>query len=132
MFYAWNITLPKGKDTTAKTKRVLYLEKGTITRFELTFPMGCCGLVYVHVNDALYQVYPKDASYQFTGNGQTIVSSDEFEIKEEPYQLNFYGWNEDEKYDHTVTVRIQLVPAKEIIRRVIGGLSDVMKLTKPS
>ena len=45
--------------------------------------------------------------------------------------MQFYGWNTDDTYNHTVTVRIQLVPAREIIRRVIGGLSDVMKLTKP-
>ena len=131
MFYAWNVELPFGKIEASKTKLVLQLEKGTVTRFELTFPSGCANLVFVHVNDALHQVYPKDPDYQFIGNGVTVYSSDEYEIKEEPYTLQFYGWNTDEKFNHTVTVRIQLVPAKEILHRVVGGLSAVMKITKP-
>ena len=76
MFYAWNLELPFGKTEATQTKLILELEKGTITRFEITFPHGCAGLVYVHVNDALHQVYPKNPDYQFSGNGQTIMSSD--------------------------------------------------------
>lgn len=131
MFYAWNVTLPYGKTAANKTKLELLLEKGTITRFELTFPTGCANLAFVHVNDALHQVYPKNPDYQFTGNGITIYSTDEYEIKEPPYTLQFYGWNTDDTYPHTVTIRIQLVPAKEIMHRVLGGLSNIMKVTKP-
>lgn len=131
MFYAWNIILPYGKDIFNKTKRVLDIEKGTIIKCEVMFPSGCCGLVYVHINQALHQVYPKNPDYQFTGNGDTILSTDEYEIKEEPYQLEFYGWNTDDIYDHTVTVRIQLVPKREIIRLAIGEMLRFTRLTKP-
>ena len=131
MFYTWNFTLPCGKSAASKTKHVLDLEKGTVVRCEVMFPSGCCGLVYVHINRILHQVYPKNPDYQYRGNGETIIASDEFELKEEPYQLEFYGWNTDDTYDHTITVRIQLVPAKEILHRVVGGLSRVSRLVKP-
>ena len=132
MFYAWNITLEKDKDIFNKTKRILDLERGTIIRCDVVFPVGCCGLVHVHINQALHQVYPKNPDYQYIGNGETVVSSDEYEIKEEPFQLEFYGWNTDEKYHHTITVRIQLVPKREIIRLAIGEMLRFTRLAKPT
>lgn len=131
MFYTWDIKLPNSKTEATKTRQFLWMEKGTVTRFELTFPTGCVGLVFVHIDHALHQVYPKNPLDRLRGNGTTIIATDEYEIKEPPFALEFHGWNTDDTYDHTVTVRIQLVPAKEIIHRVIGGLTDIMKLTKP-
>jgi len=130
MFYAWNFTLPAGKDEADKTKHELYLEKGTITRCEVVFPVGCANLVFVHLNEALHQVYPKDPTYKFIGDGATISCTDEYEIKEQPFTLQFYGWNTDEIYKHTITIRIQLVPAKEILHRVVGEVMRMTKLTR--
>jgi len=131
MFYAWNFTLPVDKAEVTKTKHELRMEKGTVTKCEIVFPVGCSNLVFVHIDDALHQVYPKDPTYKFIGNGSTIVCNDEYEIKEEPYTLQFHGWNTDELYTHTITVRIQLVPAKEILHRVVGEVMRLTKLTRP-
>jgi len=131
MFYAWNFELTHNRPEALRTKQELYLEKGTVTRCEIVFPLGCANLVYVHINDVLHQVYPKDPTYKFVGNGNTISCSDEYEIKEEPYTLQFYGWNTDEIYDHVITVRIQLVPAKEILHKVVGEVLRMTKLARP-
>lgn len=131
MFYAWDIKLLNSQTELTETRQFLWMERGTITRFELTFPTGCAGLVYVHVDHALHQLYPKNPLDRLRGNGSTIIASDEYEIKEPPFALEVHGWNTDDTYDHTVTIRIQLVPAKEIIHRVIGGLTSIMKITKP-
>lgn len=132
MFYVWNFTLPFGKSAASSTKEVLDLERGTIIRCEVMFPSGCCSLVFVHINQVLHQVYPKNPDHQYTGNGETIVSSDEYEIKEEPFQLEFYGWNTDDTYNHTITVRIQLVPKREIIRLAVAEALRFTRLVKPT
>jgi len=131
MFYAWNFTLAANKAEAAKTKHELRLEKGTLTKCEIVFPVGCSNLVFVHINDALHQVYPKDPTYKFIGDGATIVCNDEYEIKETPFTLQFHGWNTDEIYDHTITVRIQLVPAKEILHRVVAEVMRITNLKRP-
>lgn len=131
MFYAWNFTLPANKTEAAKTRQDLDMEKGTITRIEIIFPVGCANLVFVHINDALHQVWPKEPQYKFIGDGATIICTDEYEVSEQPYNLQFHGWNTDEIYDHTITVRIQIVPAKEILHKVIGGIIDFAKLRRP-
>jgi len=131
MLYAWNIELTRNRTKATRQKTVLKLERGTITRFELVFPTGCCGLVYVHIDQALHQIFPKNPDYQLTGNGATIVSTDEYPIIEPPLELDFYGWNTDEIYDHTITVRIQLVPASEILTRVVSQVMRIARLKRP-
>ena len=131
MFYAWNFTLLANKTEAAKTKQELYMEKGTVTKCEIVFPVGCANLVFIHINDALHQVYPKSPDYKFIGDGAVISCNDEYEIKEQPFTLQFHGWNTDELYNHTITVRIQLVPAKEILHRVVGEVMRITKLRRP-
>lgn len=132
MFYAWNIALATEHDSASPETTILLLEKGTIIRCEVFFPSGCSGLVFVHIDQALHQVYPKNPDHQYAGNGEAIVATDEYELKEEPFQLEFYGWNTDEIYDHTVTVRIQVVPKREITRLALAEMLRFMSLKKPS
>ena len=131
MLYAWDIKLTKDRSVATPEKTILKLEKGTITRCEVVFPTGCCGLVFIHINDGLHQVWPKNPDYQLTGNGGIIASTDEYPVKEPPLELYFYGWNTDEIYDHTITVRLQIVPAKEILHKVVGAAMRITKLTRP-
>ena len=131
MYYAWNITLEKGNTAATPEKTIFKLEHGIIVRCEIVFPSGCQGLVNCHINHSLHQVYPKNPDQQYTGNGETIFASDEYELKGEPHQLEFYGWNTDEIYDHTITVRIQIVPKREITRLAIAEMLRFMNLSKP-
>lgn len=142
MFYTWNITLPINGSEAAHIKERLRLGQGTITRFELVFPVGCANLVYVYISDGAYQVYPKEMVVgipaldptrqdRFIGDGVTIVSTDEYEIKEPPLELDFHGWNTDEIYPHKITVRIQLVPAREILTKVVSQVMRITKLRRP-
>lgn len=132
MYYAWNITLTKAGSAASPEKTILAIEKGTIVRCETVFPFGCAGLVFTHINQSLHQVYPKNTDYQNTGDGETIIATDEYEIKEEPFQLEFYGWNTDDDFDHTITVRIQIIPGREITRLALAEMLRFMNLKKPS
>ena len=131
MYYAGNFTLAAAQSEATKTKEELYLEKGTITKAEIIFPVGCANLVFVHLDDALHQVWPKAPEYKFIGDGAHIVCSDEYEIKEPPFTIQFHGWNTDELYKHIITIRIQIVPAKEILHKVIGEVMKYTKLSRP-
>jgi len=132
MYYAWNFILAADQTEATKTKEELYLEKGTITRTEIIFPVGCANLVFVHLDDSLHQVWPKSPEYKFVGDGAHIVCNDEYEIKEPPFTIQFHGWNTDEIYDHTITIRIQIVPVKEILHKVIGEVMKYTKLSRPN
>ncbi len=131
MFYAWNILLTKDNSEATPSKTVLYLENGIITRCEIVFPSGCQGLVFCHINRALHQVYPKNPDHQYAGNGEVIIANDEYELNDEPFQLEFFGWNTDEIYDHTITVRIQIVPKREITRLALGEMLRFQSVSKP-
>ena len=131
MYYTWNITLAAGKTFADRTRVDLKLEKGVITRCEVVFPIGCSNLVYALISDALHQVYPKNTDEQFVGHGTTVIATDEYEIKELPYQLEFYGWNTDEVYQHIITVRMQVIPRHEITRISMSEVLRFSNLKKP-
>jgi hypothetical protein len=131
MFYAWNILLSSGGSAAGKTKQVLQLAKGVITRTEFIFPTGCAALVSCTLNDALHQVYPANPDLAFTGDGEKIEITDEYSMQFEPYQLQFYGWNTDETYDHTVTIRLLLIPRSHIFRVTMAEVYRLSNLSRP-
>lgn len=131
MYYAWNITLPAGKTTAGKTKKVLQLAKGVLVKTEIVFPIGCAGLVYCTLNDALHQVYPTNPNLAFTGSGETISIPDEYPMPVEPYQLQFYGWNTDDTYQHIITIRLNLIPRIQITRITLAEIYRLSNLSRP-
>lgn len=131
MYYSWNITLTKGRTKSTPEKTTLQLEKGVIVRCEVVFPSGCSGLAYCHIDRSLHQVYPKNPDYQFAGNGETVQATDEYELVDEPFHLDFFGWNTDEIYNHTITVRLQIVPRREIVRLALSEMLRFLSMSKP-
>jgi len=114
-----------------KRKKNYILKRVRLQKLKLYFRVGCANLVFVHLDDALHQVWPKAPEYKFIGDGAHIVCTDEYEIKEPPFTIQFHGWNTDELYNHTITIRIQIVPAKEILHKVIGEVMKYTKLSRP-
>ena len=64
-----------------------------LAQVEILFPQGCAGLVKARVKDRGAQVAPLNCDKYLEGS---------------PYLLVFEGYNEDDLYQHTVTVRYTL------------------------
>ena len=62
------------------------------------------------------QVFPANPDGKFSGDG-LILEFDEvnYPILEEPYQLMFEGWNEDDTYDHGVYLYFQVLTKQEFL-----------------
>ena len=119
MIYSWNLVFHSG--TTRETEEIyeVELDPGIITKLEITFPTGCAGLVKVHINDEIHQVFPTNPDDVFTGNGNTIAFATYHPIFEVPYALQICGWNEDDTYDHTVSIRMGILP-REVLFYGVG------------
>jgi len=110
MVFTFDITVTHGTSKATKEETVLSLAYGIITQFELAFPKGCRGLVKVVINRALHQVFPNNTDHQFTGDGVNLVYPCLYDLREQPHQLEACCWNEDDTFDHTVTVRFVIQP----------------------
>jgi len=114
MFYDFAITVPPNTPREKPIKQEMKLTKGVIHRIEVQFPIGCAGLVHVRLyhNEAVF--LPTNPEGSFASDGYVIPIDEHFELKTEPYTLIARLWNEDDTYEHTITLRIGILP-KEVL-----------------
>jgi hypothetical protein len=110
MNYAWDITIPALTLKTSPVTQILKLSKGVITKVEFKWPAGPQGLAHVALNYGEFQLIPLNRDDDISGDDETIVLPEYYELDEAPYQLKLYAWNDDDTYPHTVTVRITVLP----------------------
>lgn len=109
MIYTGNITTPANTVRKAPKITRVKVTKGLIYRVEFYFPPGSMGLMGVAVFDALYQCWPSSIGDYFTSDNETIGFDDLFLKEAEPYEFQVVTYNEDETYEHFVSVRLGLL-----------------------
>lgn len=112
MFFAWDITIPAGTTEADPLTQILKLSKGVITRCDIKFPRGCHGMVKVRLRHQEAQLVPLSRDQWVTGDNETVPTEAYYELGETPAQLKFLGCSPGTSFDHTVTVRISVLPKR--------------------
>lgn len=115
MIYTANISTSKNTAQTDLKKTRLHVTKGLVYKVEFYFPSGSAGLMGLAVFDGLYQVWPSSVGEFFIGEDHVISFNDMYLKESAPYEFQCYTYNEDDTYEHTVSVRIGLV-SKEVFK----------------
>lgn len=115
MYYDAKITIPANTPQNSPVIERLKLTKGIIHRAEVEFPEGCAGLAHVTICQAIHQVFPTNPDGDFNSDNFVIAWNDFLSLEVEPYEVQLLGWNEDDTYEHTITVRIGILP-REILQ----------------
>ena len=110
MFYVFPLTIPASTPETAKQITTLELARGTVKRVNVEFPAGHVGLTHLFLRRGLYQVWPSNPEANFKSSNETIAWEDDYKLDTQPYHFVAYAWNEDDTYEHTITVRLELEP----------------------
>jgi len=110
MIFAWDITITADKKAASPKTEILKLSKGVITKIEIKFARGCHGMVKVRLLHQEAQLVPLSRGEWITGDDETVSFPEFFELWTTPYQLKFVGCSPGTTYEHTVTVRIAVLP----------------------
>lgn len=113
MIYEYDLTVPANTPKNAQVSQDCKLAYGVIHYLGVQFPTGCVGLVHVHINDAIHQVFPTNPDGTFKGDGVVIEGRVLEKLYNPPFILTLWGWNLDDTYDHTVTVRFWIIEPHE-------------------
>jgi len=117
MIYTANITTKSGKTREEPKITRIKVTKGLIYRVEFFFPQGSSGLMGVMVHDGLFQCWPSSVGTYFVSDNETI-GFDDLMIKESaPYEYQVITYNDDDKFDHFVSVRLGLVSREVFLAR---------------
>jgi len=120
MLFSECITVLKGYPTTPKTATDLRIARGIITKIEVQFPSGCAGTTHVQICHGLHQIFPKNPDGDIASDKETISSMESLEILTPPYVLKAWTWNTSTLYDHTVNVRVEVIPKRSFLGGVLG------------
>ena len=123
MIYAVTITTSKGGSEGQAVTTVMPVTGGLVWMFEVDFPPGCCGLAHIRVFDGLYQVFPATSGESFHGDNVTLHLDDLYYKQAAPYEFRVVAWNEDEKWDHTLQVRLGMASGEAEMSRYMPALA---------
>jgi hypothetical protein len=129
MFYDFAVVVPAGTTQDDPVEQRLKLTAGVIIKADIEFPAGCRGYVYLVVNDDGHQVWPTNPSEQFNTEDFTISMLEIYPVLTEPFELRAIAWSPQTNYDHTITIRIDLIRIEDLVALVpiLSGLEKFLQ-----
>ena len=119
MYYEKRLTIPAGTEQASPETDDIPLDPGVLQRVWIDFPAGCAGLAHLQIHLWSRQLYPRNPDSDIAADDRSIDFSEDYEIKDPPFALGLVGWNEDDTYDHTITVRVQVIPFEKDLRTLL-------------
>lgn len=127
MFRCISLLVPAGTvETNPATKRI-QLTEGVITQWWIGFPPGCNDLVHVAVYEFEHQILPRGEDEDLYWGGYVYEIPENYELVDEPYEIEVRAWNEDDIYEHTITVGVALEEIEEVtLKELFTELLDTL------
>jgi len=123
VIYQVDLSLPAQTTQAAPKTTAITVPYGRVARVGLLFPSGCAGLAHVQIYSNTFQVWPTTPGRSFAGDGHLISFEEAYQLTSAWNQLVISGWNDDDSYQHTVSVWIDVLPIDQ--GWVFGGLTGL-------
>lgn len=119
MYYDFAVLVERKHKVDSPKEETLKLTKGVIHRVEAEFPRGCRGQVYLKLLHQEHQVWPTNPDGSYNAEGYTVPIDEHYKLTSAPYALKAVAWGVDCGYEHTLTVRVGILP-EEIVAPLTG------------
>jgi hypothetical protein len=110
MIFVAAITIPKNTTKGNPQLTQIPIAFGKITQVMVFFPPGLNGLAHIKLLYGLQQLFPGNEQADFAGGDVLINWAEDIDITHEPSKLTAVAWNDDNTYDHTITVHVVMTP----------------------
>lgn len=100
--------IPKNTTQTNYLSYTLILPISQSERLWIGFPEGCKGLVGLQLWRGPEQIFPLPAGVWFRSDGVVVSFRFSHVIDKEPYNIEIRGYNEDDTYQHTPWIGLEL------------------------
>ncbi len=108
MIYKWEELIPSKTAEADAVEWSLEITKGVIKRCWVFFPWGCANYAHIQVLRGPDQIFPYTRGEWLGGNDILHEFGENYEVKAEPLHLTIKGYNDDDTYDHTPWVIVQV------------------------
>jgi hypothetical protein len=108
MLYTVDLAIPANTPKTSPVTQTVKLETGVLRKISVLIPPGHQCLAHVVLLDGSTQIFPRIGDLH--GDGETVEADVFIEIPEPERILTLVGWNDDDTYQHTFYVRLNVLP----------------------
>lgn len=111
MRYTVDITVAANTSASAPSQTTLQIAPGTLVQCSIQFPPGPAGLVGVRIHRWGRQIIPSLGSGWIVGDDVTHNIPERLDVLQSPHSVEVVCYNDDDLYDHAVTVHLDVLPA---------------------
>lgn len=122
MIYEQRLTIPKLTTQDYPEVSVMVVHPGIVRKVSIEFPPGCCGLAHLQIWYWGRCIWPSSPNTDFASDTHPLDFGESIEIIDPPYEFWIVGWNEDDSYDHTPRVRIEITAPETSIEDVLVSM----------
>jgi hypothetical protein len=131
MFYSFDLQIPANTPEAHPVSLDCPVSSGVVNRVMVIFPIGVATLAHVRVFRSSHQLWPSNLDGSFASDGEFLDFAENYPVMDLPHEFTFSGWNDDDTYAHTITLRIGITapepPAQPSLTdrvRAMMGLSS--------
>lgn len=127
MFDRWEYTIPANTAETAKKKQACKISRGTLTDLVIFYPAGCHGLARCQVYLGQKPIAPRNPSNYLAADDMPIIIRDLNErITGNRPVLNWFLWNVDETYGHTLWMSAEWISEDALLsKKTFLSIQDI-------
>lgn len=132
MLFTAEIEVETTHTATNKKEQTLKIAHGIISYVNVLHPPGCHGLVHCVILHHEHQIFPSTENMDLAGDGFPIVWDEYYESYQPPYELKIKAWGDSCSYDHTITVKVAVLPRKAIIAlAIVDAIKTALGMLSP-
>lgn len=105
--YSYEKTFSAGTDANSQEEKEMKCAEGILTDLAISFPAGCHGVVHVHIDEALHQIFPTNAESNYALDDFTLPINDRYQLGTGTRKIILKGWNEG-TYNHTIRIAFKI------------------------
>jgi hypothetical protein len=124
--YSYEHTFQPGGTKDKQEEHEMPCPSGTLTNVLINFKAGCHGLVHVHIDEALHQIFPTNPEEDYSFDDYTVEIKDKYELLPGTRKLYLRGYNEG-VYPHTIHVAFE-IEAKEVLSEAEEAVISIAEL----
>jgi len=115
MLFTADVVVPAGTEANSPKVQTLKIARGIISWVSVLFPPGCNGMVYCTIAHHEHQIAPSTEQMTMSGNADPIEWNEYYKCYQLPHELKIRAWSPGTTYDHTISVRVAILPREGVI-----------------
>jgi len=129
--YTLDLAIPANTPEAAPVTKKITVEGAILNTISILIPDGHVALARMAMFYGIKQIFPYEAGTWLRGNAESVSFRLNWLLPEPRTILTFKGWNEDDTYQHTFYIRVQVSPEYrplpvELLTRVLHMVERFM------